>query len=1075
LCNGDPTTPIIFVGNATNYTWINNNATIGLPAAGSGNIAGFNAIGGATNNVANIVITPSYAYNNTTCYGTPVSTSITVLPSPYVNTVQDVVTCNGDVSGVLAISGTGNIFNWTNSNPSIGLPASGTGNLPSFTNTNLSGNPITATITVFPETTGAQTCQGTPEIFTITINPTPTMLPVGSQILCSQQPSQPVTFSGNASSYTWLNSNASIGLPSYGNGSVPVFTALNAGMNTATAQIQVTPQYTNAGVTCNGLAQSFTFTVDPIPSVQYSQIGQTICSGESTAPVNFSSPTPGVSYSWNILNPSSVISGVPNMNGNGNLPSMTLVNSGTSSSQFNFQGIATTALGNCIGYGALGTITVDPPPIIQPLNDLTICSNDQINYNLVASQPSTFSWTASANSNVVGQPTNTVNSNIILNSLQNNSSTLQYVTYTITPTSFPGGCIGQPEVFVVEVVPTIMLDTAVTSLNDSICSGELINILLQPNYPANITWYAINNPNVLGETTSPTSVNYISDILVNNTAFNQYVTYYVGLVSSPYACNGIPQTITIRVAPAIQLTNSTNINLCSNEQLDLNLAATINANFSWYATNNGVVQGETTTSQNTNLINDLLVNNSSQTQQVNYTVDVFALNSSCQALDLPVTVNVLPLPLLLNDDTTICSGEYTNINLVTNIPSNIVWNGIFNIPIIGETYANISGNYINDLLVNDTGQDDTLIYEVLASSNGCTAPLDSILVIVHDQPDVDFTVNTTLLCSEDTVQFNNLSNPNFDFTWDFGDGGTSGIYSPIYIYNNSGTYEIVLVGTNPINNCSASDSTIIVVNKMPDAGFYASDTVGCGNLNVTFYANYQASSEMVWDFGDGQILTQVGNVTNYYDQEGCYDITLTVTSPEGCVAQESYEDYVCIYENPIASISASTTNLNALNPTVQFFNTSQNAISYVWEMGDGTLSYDDNPTYTYPMEGADYYVLMTAYNEVGCFDTASIDIHVYEELIFYVPNTFTPNDDEENQTFYPVLSQGMKRSYMEFSIYNRWGELVFESHDPGVGWDGTYSLGGLDCPMGTYTWKLKLESLQTQEILDFYGHVNLIR
>jgi len=1548
LCNGTATAPINFVGNATNYAWINNNTTIGLAAAGSGDIAGFNAIAGATNNVANIVITPSYTYNSTTCFGTPVSTSITVLPSPYINTVQDVVTCNGDLSGVLAFSGTATSFNWTNSNPAIGLAASGSGNLPVFSNTNTSSNPLLATITVTPQTAqGIQTCQGTPEIFTITVNPTPTVNTVSSQLICSQNQSQPVVFTGNASTYTWLNSNTSIGLPSFGNGNIPAFTATNTGVNTAIAQIQVTPQYTNAGATCTGAPQNFTFSVDPIPAVQYSQIGQAICTGTATAAVNLSSTTPGVTFGWTILNPSPAITGIPTMNGTGSLPSMTLVNSGSTSAQFNFLGMATTPLVGCVGYGALGTITVDPAPVMQPLNDLTICSNAQINYNLVASLPSTFSWTASANTNVVGQPSGTVNSNLIYNTLQNNASTLQYVTYTVTPTSFPTGCVGLPETFVaevvpniqitslanyeicsgeptditlqsnlpgnfsfsavsnpnvqgesvnsqngfyindilsnttsydqivtynvqvvsspyncyglpqtiavevhpeisitnasptqicsgaplslnltatenanfswyatqnglvngestttqnsnvlndnlalapnvnahqtvlytisatstvtgctaqalplsiivnpvpvvsalpdqmhcageatdplnwtlngtatnyawsnnnsaiglalngngnipafnvinpgpqtlistitvtpqyvnngfvcagtidtltitvepipsisynipnqdlcsgelsqavvmsspnpgasitwtiinppltisgipnltgtnqipamtlsnsstspqqilfqgtvstplnacelegpigqivvlpepvisninditicsndvlsvainssipatfswgaqnnpnvngesigpiysnfiyntllntsstlqyvnytitptsingncvgvdedftVEVIPDIALNQAITPLQDTICSGELTNILLQTNYPSSIIWYAINNPNVSGETTTATASNYISDILVNNTPFNQYVQYYIDMVASPQGCNGIPELITVLVYPAIQLTNATSINLCSNEPLDLNLAATVNANFTWYATNNGVVQGETTTPQNTSIINDILVNNSSLTEQVNYAVDVVALNSGCQAFDLPITVNVLPLPVLLTNDTIICSGEYTNVNLVTNIPSSIVWNGVFNIPILGETYANISGTYINDLLINDTGQDDTLVYEVLATSNGCTAPLDSVLVIVHDQPDIDFSILTTPLCSEDTIQFVNLSNPNFDFDWSFGDGATSVVYSPIHIYNNSGVYEVMLVGTNPLNNCSAADSTTIVVNKMPDASFYTMDTIGCGSLNATFYANYQATSEMVWDFGDGQTLAQVGNVTNYYGQAGCYDVTLTVTSPEGCIAQESYDDYVCVYENPIAFIGASPTSVNALNPTVQFSNSSQNAISYIWQMGDGGISYDDNPTYTYPMEGADYYVLMTAYNEVGCFDTASINIHVFEELIFYVPNTFTPNDDEKNQTFYPVLSQGMKRTYMEFYIYNRWGELVFESHDPAYGWDGTYGPSALDCPMGTYTWKLKLESLQTQEILDFHGHVNLIR
>jgi gliding motility-associated-like protein len=144
-------------------------------------------------------------------------------------------------------------------------------------------------------------------------------------------------------------------------------------------------------------------------------------------------------------------------------------------------------------------------------------------------------------------------------------------------------------------------------------------------------------------------------------------------------------------------------------------------------------------------------------------------------------------------------------------------------------------------------------------------------------------------------------------------------------------------------------------------------------------------------------------------------------------------------------------------------------------MGDGSISYDDNPTYTYPTVGADYNVIMTAYNEVGCSDTASISINVFEDLIYYLPNTFTPNDDEKNQVFLPILSQGMKKDFIEFYIYNRWGELVFESRDPKYGWDGTYSQGVLDCTPGTYSWKLKLETLQTQEIVEFYGHVNLIR
>ena len=884
---------------------------------------------------------------------------------------------------------------------------------------------------------------------------------------------------GTANNYAWVNTNSSIGLPLSGNGNIAAFTVGNPGPQTVVSTITVTPQYINNGFVCAGTPDQLTITVEPIPDINYSLPNQSFCSGDTSGIVAISSTTAGVNITWQLLSVPNTITGDPTMpiipSGINQIPGMILSNTSTSPQQIQFQGTVSTPLNACTTVGPIGQIVVQPEPVINNVNDSTICNNGVVAVNIDASVPSTYTWSAQSNPNVNGESVGPVNSNFIYNSLQNTSSTIQYVNYTITPTSILGGCEGVDLDFTVEVIPNIILDTFITSLFDSICSGELTNIFLQTNYPANIVWYALNNPNVSGETTIVTAGNYISDILINNTPFNQYVTYYIDMLSTPNACQSVPEIITVLVFPAIQLTNATNLNLCSTDTLDLNLAATVNATFTWYATNNGVVQGETTTPQNISSINDILVNNSAFTQQVYYAVDVVADISGCLAFDLPITVNVLPLPVLLNNDTTICSGEYTNVNLVTNIPASIIWNGVFNIPIIGETYANISGTYINDLLINDSGQDDTLVYEVSATSNGCTAPLDTVLVIVHDQPDVDFSVLTNPLCSEDTIQFTNLSNPNFDFDWSFGDGGTSVAYSPTHIYNNSGIYEVMLVGTNPLNNCSAADSATIIVNKMPDANFYTLDTIGCGYLNATFYANYQATSDMVWDFGDGQTLAQVGNVTNYYGQAGCYDVTLTVTSPEGCLAQESYDDYVCVYENPIAFIGASPTSVNALNPTVQFSNSSQHAISYIWQMGDGGISYDDNPTYTYPMEGADYYVLMTAFNEVGCFDTASIDIQVFEELIFYVPNTFTPNDDEKNQTFYPLLSQGMKRTYMEFYIYNRWGELVFESHDPSYGWDGTYGQYALDCPMGTYTWKLKLESLQTQEILYFNGHVNLIK
>ena len=90
-----------------------------------------------------------------------------------------------------------------------------------------------------------------------------------------------------------------------------------------------------------------------------------------------------------------------------------------------------------------------------------------------------------------------------------------------------------------------------------------------------------------------------------------------------------------------------------------------------------------------------------------------------------------------------------------------------------------------------------------------------------------------------------------------------------------------------------------------------------------------------------------------------------------------------------------------------------------------------------------------------------------------MPNTFTPNDDEYNQVFLPILSEGFKDSSYKLLIFNRWGELIFESYDYKTGWDGTY--GGVMAQDDTYTWKISVELLQNAEIKMFHGHVNLLK
>jgi gliding motility-associated-like protein len=220
---------------------------------------------------------------------------------------------------------------------------------------------------------------------------------------------------------------------------------------------------------------------------------------------------------------------------------------------------------------------------------------------------------------------------------------------------------------------------------------------------------------------------------------------------------------------------------------------------------------------------------------------------------------------------------------------------------------------------------------------------------------------------------------------------------------------------------------------------------------------------------------------------GCFDVSLEITTPAGCISDTTQFDAVCIYPEPIAAFTVDDPVVSSLAPVVQFFNSSLYAETYFWNFGDGTSSITENPNHLFPSDPATYTIVLTASNQIGCQDTAALSLTVWQDLAIYVPNTFTPDGDEYNQTFKPVLTEGFKKDSYHMTIFNRWGEIVFESYDLEFGWDGSYQfsehlpvkngfiLKDIISPNGTYTWKIEVTELQSGETRKFLGHVNLIR
>ncbi len=166
---------------------------------------------------------------------------------------------------------------------------------------------------------------------------------------------------------------------------------------------------------------------------------------------------------------------------------------------------------------------------------------------------------------------------------------------------------------------------------------------------------------------------------------------------------------------------------------------------------------------------------------------------------------------------------------------------------------------------------------------------------------------------------------------------------------------------------------------------------------------------------------------------------------------------------------------NLMDNEVVFTNMSTDAVSYHWDFGDGTTDTSTvNPIHYFDNdETAGYVVELIGYSAFGCPDTFKVIIQVREELLYFVPNTFSPDGDEYNQTFKPVFESGFDVHDYNLTVFDRWGEIIFESNDSEVGWDGTYH--GSIVPEGTYIWKIEfgLEYTDARKIIS--GHLNLIR
>ncbi|MEN8826381.1 MAG: PKD domain-containing protein, partial [Wenyingzhuangia sp.] len=548
-------------------------------------------------------------------------------------------------------------------------------------------------------------------------------------------------------------------------------------------------------------------------------------------------------------------------------------------------------------------------------------------------------------------------------------------------------------------------------------------------------------------------------------------------------CIGGKENFTISVLPEPSIYPLPDITVCNGTQVPVtNVAGPVSGTIYQWRNSNTAISLSDSGIGNIPSFNATNLTSLTQLSTVSITpvVELSGVQCAGAVEDFLITVN--PTPHVVNQDIEICDGESTNIALTSNIPSSFTWFATPNPNVFNETSFPIQvTGVINDNLILVGTSVQTVDYNVVPTSlaHGCIGPDSVVRVKINPLPQVSFTTLNPVLCEDNEIDFFNTSASGLNFTWDFDDGNSSLLVNPKNTFANVGTYVVKLKGVDVITGCSDSVLNPLDILSLPISDFSYSDSLGCDNLEVFFFTDSSNRDwTYSWDFGTGDFSLQYGVAGHYYDTTGCFDVSLKVTSKEGCVSETNSLNPICVYKTPLASFKMDRNTFSTLETALVIFeNTSQFENQYVWEFGDGQSSLAENPVNVYPEKAGVYRVKLRVNNFDGCADSTYGIVRVIQDIAVYAPNTFTPNRDDINQVFLPILSEGFDKETYNFKVFNRWGQIVFETRNINEGWNGlcggnSYING---CPQGTYVWQLSiaLEGASEREI--YRGHINLIR
>ncbi|MCT4582084.1 MAG: gliding motility-associated C-terminal domain-containing protein [Flavobacteriales bacterium] len=1031
------------------------NPTITLAASGGGTYSWSPAIGLNSTSIAS----PSSSATATTNY------TVTVIgDNGCVNTDEVLVTVDKDLPNAQ----TGPDITTSCNVPDAQLSASGGGTYswsPNIALTNSTiANPIArpATTTTYTVTvTAPNGCESTAST-TVTINtPTPLALPGNDIKRCGVNT---VTFAPDLSTqlpidtYLWTAANNNPSTVSFVDATDPN-TAVN---NLVEGTYQF--YYTVANNICPAVTDSLlVFIYDPpfadagqddslcqlYSTILNANIPQGTSSGTWSLQSNYPNPNPGAVVFSDVNNPNATVSGL---------------------SEGVYHLIWTVRNGVCPAARDTVEISVfDEPIAVAGVND-SLCGLYSVNLNASpALGTSTGVWTAAQNN-----PSMAIFSNDI--SPFSTISGLVEGTYTFQWTVSNGSCTSAVDTVYISVFDT---PVAVAGTPLSICGEDTLNLdtlfFLNANDPvgtASGIWSVsqyFNNPSI--------------PVFIDDTS---HVTGVTNLLEGAYRlvwkvsngnCTPAYDSVEILALDKPRAVVGDDQSWCAIYATDLEARTVVgNAVGEWSIPTNW-------NNPSTVTIDDVLDANSQVSGLIEgvYKLVWTVSNGNCDPATDTLTINIYDQPVAdAGSDIELCAIYNTSLNAVDPIgTSSGVWSQ--DISYNGNTLVSFDDDTLNT--TNSQNYIEGTYQLIWTVSNGvCNVDKDSVLVTIYDMPIADAGFDQ-YNCDVDTVEFSGQGN--------VGTAIGEWMLSPLYPYPSIPTFRDHSNGNTLGDNFIVGDYMVLWV---VENGVCPSDTdtVFIHNMErPVAIANYEEQqcdnkcfevvSLSTAPEGDGVLMHWIIDQQDYYDSvpeicittAGEYEVKLEVTASNGCVDSLIDAPLIIVNPSPFADFEVlhETDSILELQRLDIENLASADVESYTYSMGNGDTIEEPDFLYFYHDFGR-YNVTQWVENQYGCRDSVAIELDVKLRRSVFVPNTFTPNNDGLNDIFKPE-TRGLSEEFYEFTIYNRWGTLIFTSTSPSIGWDGTYK--GETVEDDGYIWKLKYAKEDGIEIHQEQGHVMIYK